>query len=334
MTAAAALDALESVRYLALEVELSPLAGPTIQLTTFANTGSSFYVAPDGSLSAVVDSVASMANQLELTVWDEAGCEPQKSITPLPWVRVVDEDGAYFTSSRRAAHRLNAHSVMTGTADGQTFEAYLASKLSGAKPPELRRLAEVVWDSDPLSLIHGCWFPGIWDGRARIVRALSARIDAIGVESQAVQVGGQKSADHLSEVATRQSGAEGKTVEGEVPVYMSEVSARSVVASILLDVGLLRSYSLQAERERALIAVGVLMVNELIGAWPRRRSRCVLAPNKVTVRTPESWAVPELVELRDECFARCAKAIGGDSRNNPRDVLLVRKKGAAKGAAG
>lgn len=330
MTAASALDLLHGERYLAVEVDLAPLSGPTIQPTTFANTGASFYVAPDGDLAAVIDSVASMANQMELAVWDEARQVPAAPVQALAWVRVDDDQGAYFTSSRRAAHRLNAHSLMTGQVDGESFEGRIDRMLAEPPPPPVRRLAEVVWDHDPLALVHGCWFAGIWDGRARLTRALSARIDAFGVESQAVQVGGQKSADHLSEVAVRQAGAEGKTVAGEVPVYMSEVSARRVVGTFLLDVDLVRSYGLGEVRERALVAAAVLMIGELISSWPRRRSRCVLTPTGVSVREPSGWAMPELTDLRDECAVRCREASGAE-RADPLVVTHASKK--AKGAS-
>ncbi|MER3410543.1 MAG: type I-U CRISPR-associated protein Cas7 [Thermoleophilia bacterium] len=326
MTAAQLLDALDGARYVALEVELEPLGSPTLQPTTFANTGPSFYEAPSGELAAVVDSVASMANQLELTIWDEAGCKPTPPVAPLPWLRVVDGNGDYYTSSRRAAHRLNAHALMNGAveADGEVFGARIDRLLADAKPPVTRRLAEVVWEHDPLAILHGCWFAGIWDGRARLTRALSARIDALSVQSQSVQVGGQKTADHALEVTTRQAGAEGKTVEGEVPHYMSEVSAARIVSPFVLDLALLRSYGLRDASYRALVATALLQIGELIAAWPRRRSRCILLPREVRVRLPEGWQLPDLDELREECFRRCREATGVD-RAEPLVVRYVAK---------
>lgn len=312
MTAREALDALDSVRYLALEVELEPLGSPTIQPTAFANTGPSFYEAPDGGLAAVVDSVASMANQLELTVWDEAECRPRDPVAPLPWVKVVDANGNYYTSSRRAAHRLNAASIMTGTvhSDGEVLGRRLERLLAAATPPVEQTLAKVVWDHDPLSIVHGCWFAGIWDGRARLTRALTARIDALGVQSQSAQVGGQKTRDALDEPGGVQDTGF-KTVRGEAPYYTSEVSAARIVAPIVLDLGLLRSYRLPGKAYRALVATAVLMIGELLADWPRRRSRCILAPKgDPAVRMPQGWALPPLNELREETFRRCQEPTG------------------------
>lgn len=332
MSAAELLDQLDGARYLALDVELEPLGSPTIQPTTFANTGPSFYEAPDGHLAAIVDSVASMANQLELTVWDESACEPTEAIAPLSWVKVVDRDATYYTSSRRAAHRLAAHALVNGAeaSTGEQFESRLLQLLSDAQPPLVTHLARVVWEHDPLAILHGSWFAGIWDGRARLSRALSARIDALSVQSQSVQVGGQKTADHLREVGTRQAGAEGATVEGEIPHYTSELSASQIVSPIVLDLNLLRSYGLPKEAYRALAATAVLQIAELIAAWPRRRSRCILEPKSVTVRLPESWSLPALNELRKECFERC-RAATGVNRADPLVVIYVPKaKKAAK----
>ncbi len=312
MTVADALDSLEGARYLALDVELQPVGSSTIQPSAFANTGPSFYEAPDGGLAAVVDSVASMANQLELTIWDEAECRPQDAAAPLPWVKVVDANGNYYTSSRRAAHRLNAASIMNGRVhpDGEVFGDRLQRLLAAASPPVGRTLAKVVWAHDPLSIVHGCWFAGIWDGRARLTRALTARIDALGVQSQSAQVGGQKSRDALDEPGSVQDTGF-KTVHGEAPYYTSEVSATRIVAPIVLDLGLLRSYGLPREAYRALVATAVLMIRELVDAWPRRRSRCILAPKgEPLVRMPVGWTLPPLVELRAETLRLCREATG------------------------
>ncbi|MCC6222187.1 MAG: type I-U CRISPR-associated protein Cas7 [Thermoleophilia bacterium] len=318
MTAATLLDQLDGERYLAIDIDLEPLGAPTIQPTTFANTGPSFYEAPDGQLAAVVDSVASMTNQLELTIWDEAACQPVKWVAPLPWVRVEDGGDAYYTSSRRAAHRLNAASLMNGVTDeGELFGSRMERLVGDASPPVHRRLAEVVWEHDPLGIIHGCWFAGVWDGRARLTRALTSRIDALGVQSQSAQIGGQKSRDALDEPG----GVEDlgfKTVRGEAPYYTAEVSASRIVSPIVLDLALLRSYGLPETASRALVATGVLQIAELIAAWPRRRSRCILDVRDVTVRRPGGLEFPALDDLRDgfleelrsECLGRCREATG------------------------
>jgi len=310
--ASAAVDQLMAARYLSLDVELVPLGAPTIQPTTFANTGTSFYDSPDGDLAAVVDSVASLANQLELTIWDEARSSPTDAVAALPWVKVVDKNGSYYTSSRRAAHRLNAAAVMNGTvaANGELFGERLRRALDEPASPPSHLLASVVWEHDPLALIHGVWFPGIWEGRARLTRALSARIDARDVQTQSVQVGGQKTRDALDEPGgTQDLGFQ--TVRGEAPYYTGEISARRIVGSLLLDAGLLRSYGLGAERERALIATGLLQIGELIAAWPRRRSRCVLKVRDVIVREPDGFELPPLDALRAECAAACETATDG-----------------------
>jgi CRISPR-associated protein Csb1 len=344
MTAAQLLDQLDGERYLAIEVDLEPLGALTIQPTTFANTGPSFYEAPDGQLAAVVDSVASMANQLELTIWDEAACEPVTAVAPLPWVKVVDGDGAYYTSSRRAAHRLNAHSVLNGVDDKKKrFGDRLKEQLPPSTPPPVERgLAAALWQYDPLTLIHGCWFTDIWSGRARVPRVLSARIDALEVQSQAVQIGGQKTRDSVAEPIKSGEGTqrdpeekEFDTVLGEVPTYGSEVSASRIVSAIVLDLGLLRSYGLPDPAYRGLVATGVLQIAELIAAWPRRRSRCILEVKEITVRRPAGLSLPPLddlrtsflPDLRNECLKRCREATGVE-RAEPLVVRWTHKKAA------
>jgi len=310
MTAATALDRLETARYLSVEVELEPVGSPTIQPTSFANTGTSFYEDAEGKLTAVVDSVASLANQLELTIWDETRNAPVPPVESLPWVKVIDSDGDFYTSSRTAAHRLNASSVLTGVdEDGEAFGDRLLRLLEGAKPPLAARLAALAWEHDPLSLVHGCWFPGLWEGRARLTRALSARIDAREVQTQSAQTGGQKTRDTIDEPgAIEDTGF--KTVRGEAPYYTSEISAARILAPIVLDLALLRSYGLGPQSERALAAVALLEIGELVASWPRRRSRCMLTAKDVRVREPSGWELPSVEDLRGECATRCEAAMG------------------------
>lgn len=331
------LDQLMDTRFLALDVELEPIGSPSFQVTTFANTGPSFYVDRDGQLSAVVDSVASVANQLEATVWDEVAGAPVAEIAPLPWIRVVDERGETYTTSRTAAHRLNAHALVNGAdhTSGETMGSVIRSALGTPAPPIAPHLAAVAWSLDPLTLVHGLWWAGEWSGRARLTRALTGRIDAHGVETQAVQVGGQKTADHLDELRVRQAGAEGATVAGEIPAYLSEVCARRIVGRFLLDLRLLRSYALADDAVRALVAVATLELGEMLDAWPRRRSRCALDvadPEAARrARLPLGFVLPSLVELRAAARQACEAAADGAGAG--REVVYRRTAKKSKSAA-
>lgn len=318
MSVSDAIETLRQHRFLRAQVQLEPLDGPTFQPATFANTGASFYEDPRGRLSCVVESVASMANLLEATIWDELVMHPDPAVAALPWVNVVTPDGDLYTTSRTAAHRLYAHMLVNGTvkgstADGTKFESLLKGKLgSKPTPPLAPKLGAVAWELDPLSIVHGVWFSGQWSGRARLTRALAARIDAHDVQSQAVQVGGQKTADHVLEIGVKQTDKDGDTVAGEIPHFTSEVSAAEIVATVLLDVGLLRSYGLGEERERALLATALLQLRRLLDRWPRRRSRCVLAPKAdgLTIIEPTGWTLPGESDLADVCASMCSAATG------------------------
>jgi hypothetical protein len=113
-----------------------------------------------------------------------------------------------------------------------------------------------------------------------------------------------------------------------VPHYTAEVSAARIVSPIVLDLALVRSYGLSPDAHRALVATGVLQIAELVAAWPRRRSRCILDVREVTVRRPREFEFPGardlrdgfLDELREECFNRCRAATGVESAQ----PLLVR----------
>lgn len=313
---------------LALDVELEPLGSPTFQVTTFANTGPSFYVDREGRPAVVVDSVASTANQMEATVWDEHAGAPVAAIAGLPWVQAIDGNGEVQTTSRTAAHRLNAHAIVKGTVEpgGEAFDSMFEAKVGEPASPVLPKLASVLFELDPLSLVHGIWFPGVWSGRARVARALSGRIDAHDVQSASVQVGGQKTADTLAEVSIKQPKDGDKTVPGEVPVHASEVSAARIVGRLLLDVRTIRSFGLPPDATRALIAVALLEIGEMLASWPRRRSRCALDVVGVAARRPHGFELPPVDDLRALAHAACG--------SDPADPLVVRMaKAKAKGKA-
>lgn len=336
MTAFDSLMELRAHRFLRFDVELEPVGSPTFQPATFANTGYSFYRDREGKLSVVVESVASMANMLEATVWDEVQSRPANPVAPLPWVEVRTSDNKKpYTSSRTAAHRLFAASMVNGVVDdtGETFESMLQGKLgTDPRPPVAHVLASAVWDLDPLTLLHGVWLSSVWGGRARLARAISARIDAHDVWTQDVQVGGQKTGDGVQEVKVHQKESEGKAVFGEIPHHTSEVSASSILARIVLDLALLRSYGLGEAREQALTAVSVLQIRELLDAWPRRRSRCTLLPIDASQapREPKGWTLPEVADLRTACRELCA-ATGANGRAEPLAVTWDGKIKKTKG---
>lgn len=348
MSATDEINDLLSHRFLRMEVGLEPIDGPTFQPPTFANTGMSFYEDSQGKLSVVVESVASMANLLEATIWDEGANQPDSAVAALPWVEVKTPEGEFYTSSRTAAHRLYAYMLVNGAVAegdqaGKAFEELLKEKLGiDPTPPIAPKLAKVVWEFDPLSIIHGVWISGEWSGRARLTRALSARIDAHDVQSQAVQVGGQKTGDHVLEVREKQSSDSNETaVLGEIPHHTAEVSAREIRAMLLLDLGLIRSYRLGEECERALASVALLQIRRMIDAWPRRRTRCTLSPiaDRVLVHEPSGWSLPAADALEAACAELCA-ATAGSGRAKPLVVAAqekklkeLLKKGVKKGVA-
>lgn len=301
-----------ATRFITFDVGLQPVGSPTLHLTTFANTGPSFYVDRLGRPSAVVDSVASMANQLEGAVWDAEQERPVEAVAALPWVDVRDPSGARYTCSRLAAHRLNAHAVMAGIDEnGETFESVLSAQMNGITPPVGPKLASIAATYDPVALLHGVWWAGLLGGRARLARVVSARLDAHDVVSQAVQVGGQKTADHPLEVGVKQVKDDAKTVLGEVPAYLSEISAQEVTGRILVDVRSLRAHRLPPELHEALVGVALLEAAELIDAWPHWRSRCaldVVDPELARTSTRGEVTLPTASELTPVVADACRRA--------------------------
>ena len=136
-----------------LVADLEPLAGSLFQPTGFPDLGAAEF----GNDQLLVESAQSMANWLEATTWDAARADQVAELSPLPYVRVVNPDGEFLTSSRVEAHRLAAAYIMDGTIDGVEGRDWLCGQLGLVKgrPLDYRAVARACFRLDPVSLVHG-----------------------------------------------------------------------------------------------------------------------------------------------------------------------------------
>src|SRR6266536_475245 len=143
-----------------LEVDLEPLVGSRFQPTGFPDLGGAEFESPGGDPMLLVESAQSMANRLEATTWDEARADQMEGLAGLPYVRVVDADGAFLSSSRLEAHRLASAYIMDGTVDGAKGRDWMLGRLGLAvgRPLDYRAVARACFTLDPVSLIHGVFF--------------------------------------------------------------------------------------------------------------------------------------------------------------------------------
>jgi CRISPR-associated protein Csb1 len=292
------LSMLESVPRLLFAVPLKALQGRRFQPTGFPNLGAAVFQAGRGT-SLLVESAQSMANRLELTLWDDERQDVKEDLAGLSHVR-VGRAGQFLTDSILEAHRLNSpyieKSVPEDRKEPQIHSAIKAALLkeSGAVI-DRREVARTLLKYDIGCLLHGVFLESI-DGRIRIARALSAFIEAD--EVQTVASGGVKN-DHLNPAGVAKNGF------GHVPFARDEFSADKITLYINLDLAQIRGYRLGPQVERLLVLLALYKVRSLLDGGLRLRTACELAlrDESIVVTAPRQFTLPDLVSITESLIS-------------------------------
>jgi CRISPR-associated protein Csb1 len=304
------------------DVPLTPTLGSTFQPTGFPDLGPATFDSWDGDRtvpSLLVESVQSMANRLEATAWDAGRQQPVDAVIGLPYVEVVRAGtGEFLTSSRLEAHRLFSAFVRDASWDGRPGDAVLLERLGvhPDTPLDTAAMAQAIMALDPFSLLHGVFFAGqtktkakgtraAWPAQPKFTRAISGVIEAHDVRRA---VSGGRKADlvrHREDEEVSGGSAEGY---GSVPFSRTEWTARRILASFVVDEGLLRSYGLPPAVADLLVTLAQWEIKSLLSGGLRLRTACDLQPaGEVGSRGGEP--LPELEELT----ARLRTAIDASS---------------------
>ena len=277
------------------------------QPTGFPDLGAALYEQPEPNGETtrmlLVESAQSMANHLEAQGWDDLENQPVEALSGLPWVRVVDDDGAYLTSSRTEAHRLASAFIRNSRRGSKDFLDILEEKfgLVQDRPVDLGKVAKTLFRLDPLNLIHGVFFAvGKWPHQPKITRAITAFIEAEDVRE--AHSGGVKTDD----VRHRVTGTAGGSAEGYgmVPFHRIEYTAARIWLRTALDTGLLSSYGLSDTAVQLLETVARWELSSLVSEPMRLRTACSFATES---DLPESLEKP----------SRLAEEIAGLAENCP-----------------
>jgi CRISPR-associated protein Csb1 len=324
------------------DATLVPLLGSTFQPTGFPDLGAATFERFDGGgepqQALLVESVQSMANRLEATAWDSGGNQPVDAVAGLPYVEVVRAGtGQVLTSSRTEAHRLFSAFIRDATWDGTSGDKVLLDRLGIAAdtPLDIPAMARAILALDPFSLLHGVFFAGqtkskgqraAWPAQPRFTRAVSGVIEAH--DARRAVSGGRKS----DPVRHREDeGVEGASAEGygSVPFTRTEWSARRIVASFVVDVGLVRSYGLPPAAAELLETLALWEIRMLLSGGLRLRTACDLDVDG-EIRVRRGQPLPEAGELTARLRAAidASAEVLGDGK--PITVTWEPKKAAAK----
>ncbi len=303
-----------------VDVLLEPAIGSRFQPTGFPDLGHAEFQRPNGAASLLVESEQSMANHLEGTLWDDATSKPIELIASLPHVRVVRDDGSFVTSSRVEAHRLASAFIKGSTNCGVKMIDVIRDRLGLSDDTLLdhRRIAREVFRLDPIALLHGVFFADSkWPGQPKIARAVTAFIEAEGV--QRVESGGVKK-DAVRHAIAEGSGGSSEGY-GTVPFARTAWTAERIVASFSIDLKQIRSYGLGDAASAFLADLAQFEMRSLLDDGMRLRTACDLMPTTQSIIDKAGDPLPSLNELEARVRAGVAAVSDVLDGASPIDVV-------------
>ena len=297
---------------LLFKIPLEPLLGKRFQPTGFPSLGAAEFQTGNGR-NLLVESAQSMANHLEMTIWDTAKKDVRPEFNDLSHVRVT-RGGKFLTDSILESHRLNSPYLLTSS-DRQFLDAFLKTLRQELGQDTVDRnqglidrqgLARALFRFDCGSLIHGCFLSNdkvklnagdrngvaLAGGRLRVARALSAFIEADDV--QVAPSGGVKN-DHVNPSGDTRAGF------GNVPFARDEYTG-TITLYVILDLAQIRGYGLDDPAESLLILLSLYKLRALTDEGMRLRTACDLRTGSkdVVAEEPAGWSLPELDILQKE----------------------------------
>lgn len=308
------LSTLDNANRLLFAIALKPMQGSRFQPTGFPGLGAAAFQTPNGQ-SLLVESAQSMANRLELTVWDEAKQDLKAELAGLSHVRVM-RNGAFLTDSILEAHRLNSPYLIENS--DTTFFEKLKVDLGIKKDTkdahvgniDRTKLVTTLLKYDIGSLLHGVFLakPTLQGGRLRLARALSAFIEADGVRVAAS--GGVKN-DH---VFPDKKEGDSKNHFGNIPFARDEYTAENITLFVSLDLGQIRGYGFESKVTDLLILLALYKLRVLLSDSLRLRTACdlTLVNEDVVATSPNNFALPSIKDLEatlTPAIAKCAAAM-------------------------
>ncbi len=281
---------LNDAHRLLFEIPLKPLQGHRFQPTGFPALGAATFQTKDGAC-LLVESAQSMANHLELTVWDEAQQDVKPDLKGLSHVRIL-RNGNFLTDTILESHRLNSPYLLEGS--DKSFLNKLKNELGVLEtgPIDRRKLAGVLLKYDIGSLLHGIFLARkeLAGGRLRVARTLSAFIEADGV--RIAPSGGVKN-DHVNPSGDTKAGF------GNVPFARDEYTAERIILYVNLDLAQIRGYNLGDKGRDLLVLLALYKIRALVDGNLRLRTACDLQviDKDIKAVSPAGFKLPILKDL-------------------------------------
>ena len=314
------LTPLKDTKRLLFKIPLEPLLGSRFQPTGFPSLGAATFQTSEGT-GLLVESAQSMANHLEMTIWDTANQDVKEKLEGLSHVRVTRK-GSFFTDTILESHRINSPYLLTSS-DRTFLDAFLKMLRHELGEDTVNEneglidrhgLARTLLRFDCGSLVHGCFLSNdkvkrkkedskgvaLAGGRLRVARALSSFIEADGV--QVAASGGVKN-DHVNPSGVTKSGF------GNVPFARDEYTAERITLYVNLDLAQIRGYGLGDEAERLLTLLSLYKLRALTREGMRLRTACDLRveSDELQATMPQGWDLPPIEALEEDLQSAIAE---------------------------
>ena len=298
------LTPLEGKSRLLFAIPLEPLQGQRFQPTGFPNLGAASFRTSQGEC-LLVESAQSMANRLEMTIWDAARQQPVAALDGISHIR-VERQKEFLTDSILEAHRINSPYILEG-ADRTLFNAIKGEVGAVETGPVNRgKLSSTLLKYDLGSLLHGVFLAkkDLAGGRLRVARALSAFIEAEGVRIAAS--GGVKN-DAVNPAGDTSKGF------GNVPFSRDEYTADRITLYVNLDLAQIRGYGLGTKVEALLVLTALYKLRSLIAGDLRLRTACDLCVQGTEIASSNvtGFLLPSLEALAEATQSAVAACRAG-----------------------
>lgn len=293
-----------------IKVELAPAVYGSFQPTGFPDIKASRFFVPGSSQeNLLVESPQSIANRLEATVWNFAKQDLHSIFTGLPYVRLVDKvTQEYIASSLSLPHRI-ASAYISKSKD--PFSKHLLNDLN------TMGVAAATFKYCPNSLLHGCFYSHVEEGKHKALRLIGGRIDAFnitpvvtgGVVKDPISASG-KNFDLSAIIEGKAEGGDeraSKSGAGNIIHYVEEFVAERIEGAFFIDDKLIAALPLEECTKSLLRSLACWKIYKFLQSDLRLRSNCILD----VVGEPEVvGTVPPLDELEQKIpnlISQCAE---------------------------
>lgn len=313
------LSNLDDTHRLLFTIPLEPVQGKRFQPTGFPSLGAATYQTADGQ-SLLVESAQSLANWLELMVWDDTANDVKNELEGLSHVRVIrgvggdekkrmaSEKQVFLTDTILESHRLNSPYVIKSKHDTKMLDLLKHEFGDQMGVFDRRKFAGFLLQYDIGSLLHGVFLSqsDLMGGRLRLSRSLSAFIEADGV-GIAPSGGVKNDRVHPGKVQ-----GDNENRFGNIPFARDEFTADRITLYVNLDLAQIRGYGLGEDVEKLLILLALYKLRALLDSGMRLRTFCDLkvATDDIYAMQPAGLKLPGLGELTGDlkqAIASCRK---------------------------